>query len=166
MTLNAAGPLSLPMAKLADLLAASETFRAAVGAADAAAALAFVHYPSVSLTGEGAVSRPFAVISDDDIAEWNYSTRGNAGQLVLTFELPTPEEYASNAAEAELWFRNVLGGILADMLELAGTYDGSGVCYWAMVAAEKLVTPAAANLEHEPEGTAPYYGASFLISWV
>lgn len=119
------GIVSLPMTKLADLLANSATFQDIVGATTAANALERIHYFEASdeeteeNSGQLIHPRSRAIIDGlprnwerrrDGAGEWS----GTAG-LVLSLELSLPSEYSDSPKEEAIWFGNKLGAIVSEM---------------------------------------------------
>jgi len=127
------GMLSLPIENLRILLAASTTFQTLVNAGDAAAAKPYVYVDSI----DESVSRPFALVSDQ---AWNLSLVGQGavnafdegGVLLLEIQAGVGDAYEDDGAgnNPGFEFRNTIGAIVEEMLDLAasGTYlDVSGV---------------------------------------
>jgi len=114
------GHLSLPLKYLRDTVAASSTFQGGVGAANAEEAAEKVYYVAVS-----GPEADFAVVD----WEANYARRAEAGgsrnwfegegDLVLVLRAAVSSE--DDAGTAAIKFQNWVGGVLADMEELAGT---------------------------------------------
>ena len=119
MTVTPSGMLSLPLNYLKLTLAASSTFQAMVSAADAAAALAFIHPVQ---TDE---QPPFAVLDWDPgwrrtaIAGGSRNVFQQDGTLTLLLRAMIDGEH--DEEEAAYTFINDVGDIIADMEELAGT---------------------------------------------
>lgn len=157
-----AGILSKPDGALKTLLSESSSWRTWTGAADAAAALAFIHL----IRRPAAATRPFALI------DWGGSFRsyGRAsgagthfqreGDLILIVEDDVdPTEVAdANAADAEYSFRNNLGALIADIEDLAAVdtkLDVTGID----------VLNVSRSHPDERVTLGDYYQAVLLISW-
>lgn len=113
------GALLSQFGSLANLVAASTTFRTVVGAANATAALTSIHYPQV----DESATWPRAVITTGE----NYTSRKagvgswrRSGGLVLTLEFEVPADQVGVKAEL-LWFVTRVDAIIAEMETLAGT---------------------------------------------
>lgn len=124
MPVTPTGPFALAVNYAMQTLAASATFQALVGAANQAAALAFIEWGE---TDEHNVAQamPRAYIDVAGENDWEkVSDTGFLanGRLEMVLEIPTPALYqgAANRRDARVWFYNNLGGILADMQALAG----------------------------------------------
>lgn len=133
MPLDAAtGPISLPEQYLADQLAACAACRTFLGAADAAAALARIHFDSLPAPKAGnefelkelSEHRPFIVICTNPREGWSYNrtafqTFPESGSLIVEFErsVPAGKERALN--ETFRTFKNELGAIAKEAADLA-----------------------------------------------
>jgi len=164
------GDLALPFAKAAELLAASSAFQAMVGAADAAAALAFVDYPLRDVETYG-WPIPGAIITDDD--SLNQATdrlpRRRNGQLLLILCDEMKEEYYGNGETIDwrnddIAWRNRLGQILSDMLERpsGGILATTG---WRKVGTPTHLGPP--DYQREDANAQRWFRyAAFIIDWV
>jgi len=110
------GIYSLLLEDLRDLLAACASWRTWTDAADEAAAKALV-FP---VAAEREAADVYAVVGHGDDAEFESALEGR-GSLSLRFSAAIPEAYEDDVAEAEVWFTNHVGAVLADLLALAGT---------------------------------------------
>lgn len=109
---------------LANLVASSETFRAVVGAADQAAAHAFIHWPeTVDRVDEDGVmqhARPRCLIGPWDAGGLESKGPGDYwdyGTLQLCFEFEVPTVHATSKKAALRWFQNRYGNILMEMMQ-------------------------------------------------
>ena len=119
MAVVASGVLSLPLKYLRDTLAASASFQAWVGAADASAALAKILVVAGTTTGN------YAVVDWADNwqreatafgARNHFEQTGDLGVLLMQGTIGgRPED------EAAWTFLNTIGAIVAEMEALAGT---------------------------------------------
>ena len=157
----AEGPLSNPFVGLAALLAASTAFQELVDADDAAEALTHIQYPTEDLTGDDPPVRPWALIEDDDLC--NFEINGNlqgSGQLLLTIEADPDAELSER--DNLVTFRNAVGAIVTQMLTTANTPKLDGTHYWNLVKASKLVTPALCRRRDHPT---EFFAATFVMEW-
>ncbi len=176
-TITATGPLGIPMDYCAQLVAASPTFRGVIDAAlnltpgttTASQAMAYIFYPYVDQRPSSPAVRPWALICDDDLAEFAMDHHGAmGGSLVLTFQLLVNPSYIDaaftilNAWNADLDFRNTVGAILTEMFQLANTPGPGGIHYWNLVKATKVTAPA---LCKEDDNDVPFYDCAFLLEW-
>lgn len=114
--------VSLPLQYLKATIAASAAFQGLVGAANEAAAMAFVHIVSVP----GTVSPPYAVV---DVMTGTWEARAGGTRKffeqfgTLEFQLRAAISDSSDAEQGNeaVDFLNTAGEILEDMLQLAGT---------------------------------------------
>ncbi|MHC4253761.1 MAG: hypothetical protein ACYS9X_31995 [Planctomycetota bacterium] len=125
MAETASGAVSLPLENGRTLLAGSARFRTLVGAADAAAAKAYIHIAPVA----GATwQRPRALITHSGL-DHELVARGlgngfaEEGELTIVIEADISEAYRDEGQEenAYLEFTNALGAIITEMRTLAGT---------------------------------------------
>ncbi len=166
-SLTPSGPLSVPFIGLARLVAASPRFRELCEVDNSTDALAHVFFPCVDLKADPAPTRPFVIIDDDDMADWEMDNKGsNPGSLVLSFEFEIPDEYTENLQDSDIWFRNTVGDIVLEMLRLADTTDEDGNYLWNMIAIKKFITPTRVNASNDTPGEKPIYAAAYLVSFV
>lgn len=115
------GIASLPLKYLRDTLAACATFQALTGAANAAAALAFVHYVSTTST-----TYPFAVVDWGRSASWTKDSGGSRnymdqeGELVLLLRASVSSSADADEGDEAVTFMNTVGAIVGELLVLAG----------------------------------------------
>lgn len=117
MPVTPAGSVSLPLQYLKKSLAASTSFQAAVGAASASAAEAYIFHR------ETESARPRAIIGfERNLAEKGGTTQWPArGRLKIAIEIATPAEHASSIEDANWWWTNLIGAIVDEMQALAMT---------------------------------------------
>jgi len=119
MAVTPTGIASLPLKHLRDQLSESSAFQAEVGAANAAAALAFIHYVASATTAP-----PLAVVDFGDRLSFARQARGSRnfplqqGEVFLTLRFAITA--GDTEAEAGLRFMNVVGAIVADLWGTAG----------------------------------------------
>lgn len=170
MTVTATGSMSRPLAGLSTLIAATATFKAKVEASSTAEALPFVHFPKVKFKGNDPPTRPLAIVTDDDIAQWERSRNGgSAGSLVLTFEFPSHPDYDPDSDDALLDFTNTVGAIIDEALALANTPMPSGEHYWNAIKFTRLIAPALCDERKHSAPNEPgslYFEVAFLVDWV
>lgn len=161
MAVTPSAPISLNMAGLAALVAASATFRTVVGAASAAAALASIHYPELDLRGANPDTRPWALIRPGP-DYYRGRMMESRGSLLLSCEFPVDSDYQASEADAFLEFTNNLGQIIEDMLTLANTSAGS-THYLNVVSIEYDAPPGRCDKDDFPE--VDFYGCRLLVTW-
>lgn len=107
------GFISQPMKLMEDLICASATFRTEVGAANAAAAAAFVFWDEAFPDND----RPWALITDNNRTSNRESTTGwlSEGVIVVQFEFATTFVGDDQDNENAKIFRNKMGAIEAEM---------------------------------------------------
>lgn len=170
MPVTASGPMSLPLAGLAALIAACPAFQTAVGAVSTAAALAKIYFPKVNLLGNSPPTRPWAIITDDDLCQWeiNRYTK-SAGSLILTFEFVASNSYDVDSSDALLTFTNTVGAIILEALAKSNTPAPDGSQYWNATKFTRLVAPAICDERHESTPNEPgeeFFEVAFLVDWV
>jgi hypothetical protein len=111
---------ALPLLYLRDGLTNSSAFRTAVGAANAAAAEAYVHY----FAAPGETTAPFAVVDLGGPFEAQAGGAGGSTEFAVTGELWMTIVLGVTASDSEseqdIKAANTLGGIIADLLTSAG----------------------------------------------
>jgi len=106
---------------LRDMIAESSTFQTATGAADAAAAKAFLHLTDYKA---GEFTRPLGLIvnvgsdNSERVAQNDFTT---SGELEIRLEQAIATEYTDTPDDAELTFENFYEGVIDDLIALAGT---------------------------------------------
>lgn len=145
------GSISIVQELLRTTLAASPTFRAWVGAPSADDAALRIYHDALPEfdRSEGADPvlkqlqdlRPYAIVWTEalphqrgfryvlDSAPGGFAT---GGRLMLYLNQDVPAAIAANPAEVDLQFRNVVGGILDDLCELAWAQEGGYLAIDAM----------------------------------
>jgi PKD repeat protein len=138
--LEGTGPMGIPLSKLRELIGASDTFQTWVGADDDAEGRARVY---VGMNAEEDLERPFALVWPAEILKTVIATGGVAtctGKLVAWFEGEVPELYRASA-NATLWFANLVGAILNDMVA------GGDAAGWAIRSWRTMIGPVRADNE-------------------
>ena len=160
MAVTPSGPLSLPLDNLRTLLANCPSFQTWVGAADAAEALA-----AISLVAVETVERPLAIVMQAPGRGW--ASRQNAGgaanwfsqsgTLLILFE----DDVEAEAIEpdAELTFTNLVGAIISEMQDLAGSGGHLNVTSIAIKDG-----PSRSDFS-EKESTGDYYQVVLEVGW-
>ncbi len=163
-------------ASLAAMVANSATFRDVTGASTAAAALAFIHYPSAQ---EEDATWPRAIITPTN--RYNSSRAGvgtykRRGSLLLTLEFEIPEEAAADTETEQLtWFATKVDSILAEIEAVAGQGISGSATFLNVVEIDLLEGPWQEPMEEisppdvggaMPETTRrPQWWAVFTITW-
>lgn len=149
MTVTPSGILSVPIAKLAVLVAATARFQTATMTVSTAEALAFTHWPTAD---DSVIARPRALVTptNDFVIRKNGEGYwdGSCG-LLLSFEFPVADPDADDADQlAE--FTNAVGEILNQMMALAGTGDsGDGETHINVREIAADVEPQRGNAQRE-----------------
>jgi len=156
----ASGIMALPKSYLRTLLAASSTFQAWVGVADAESALAYIHITALDAT-DGEFDRPFGLVSDADPATFaRRAEGGGAGNTYIdegVLHLYLEAAVAASGHEAQDYeFTNTVSGIIADMSAIAGT--GS---YLNAVDFEIVSGPARSGEDEDSD----YYQVVVSVTW-
>lgn len=161
--------MSLPLAGLAALIAACPAFQTAVDADDATEALASIHFPKVNLLQDTPPERPWAIITDDDLCQWEIDHYTKcAGSLILSFEFPSDADLDVDSADALLTFTNAVGNIVLEALARANTPALDGSHYWNAIKFTRLVAPALCDERKEDLPNEPgelFFECAFLVEW-
>ena len=159
---TASGPLSLPVENLRILLSNSPDFRTLVGAADAAGALGYIHYPYRDATD---YARPLALL--EGCEAWNARLEAHGaqgtylhdGEIALTLERDVDSAYQAKGEErdAYLAFTNVVGAIVADL-------EANAVPYLDVRTVRFADRPRRVTREDQAQGR-DYYRAVLIVEW-
>jgi hypothetical protein len=139
MSITATGCISRAEEALRVLVADAAAFRTLVGAADRASALIRVYRDALPPPAAGReytlaemqAYRPFAIVftapENGYTANWVSGGTGNgygdSGELGLFICRDTPLAYVDDFGEAMRGWKNILGDLIDDMKDLAGTSD-------------------------------------------
>lgn len=141
---------------LEDLVASSAKFQSLTGAANATAAEAFVFYGGV----DDAPTEPRALISGEG-GNWEDVIGFSAeGSLSLSIEVPATKYPTGTAKEKFVLFLTDIDAIVSEMQTASQSRD----VLWAF----KSITPVVAPrllADQETEADAPFYVATYLVSW-
>lgn len=160
-TISATGPLSLPFARCAELVASSATFQTLVGAADASEALELAEYPYLDIESDGFTPPRVLICDSDDLPQSKNRLTEQSGELCLQFFLPVDPDL-TDPRDQLLDLRNTLGAILDEMLANARNPNGLGGTYFGMIGWRKEQTPCLAA----PERLGiEFLFASFIVEW-
>jgi len=110
-----------------ELVAASPTFQARVGAADAAGAMPFLCTPYAAIVPSlDGVKKPCAVVCS---SAWGLKRINNTNLrpdgCVLTLTFADEDRYPDNIAWSQTDFENFCGGVIADLAAAQGDANGS-----------------------------------------
>lgn len=111
------GPFTLPLHYLRQSLANSTNFQSAVGAANATEALEKIYWfwmPQGQLDGAAVRS-----MDEDEYERDTFDSVAVGAPLRVIIELSTPVDYQDNDEWAGIDFRNKLGAIAKDLVELS-----------------------------------------------
>lgn len=99
------------------LLAHSSTFQALTGAANAAAALAFIRQSQAEDRGADALDYPRAIVEavEESSEQAGTGTRRRRGALLLSFEAEVPPAHDDTVELQRTWFLDQVRSIQADM---------------------------------------------------
>lgn len=162
MSVTPTGPLSLPIAGVRDLLAASATWQTVCDVETAAAALERIHIDEYDPETENGF--PHAVVLDHD--SFTHTKRRitlGQGQLAIVFML-IPE--GDNDVDKRMNFRNTVGAILTEMLALANTPNpDTSMPYWAMTTWQKQMAPQIVTDSAARFGEIELITSAYLIEW-
>lgn len=179
MPVTPEGPLARMFSRAAEILAASARFRTVVGAANAAAALSFIHYPCVNWERDRddatpPPTRPLAIISrvfGDQFRIDNHGAR--EGTLTFAFEFPVGSQFlASGEADstiladaqgAELQYVSNVGMILLDLLNLSNAVIAGGGNYVRIVDIEMSVPPTLCEPETSNDGGELFFTSAWIV---
>jgi len=154
--------VSEPLGDLQTLLANCAAFQTWVSAGDAEAAKASIGL--VAATSTPPTCERYAVVMQGErfriaaVAGGGPYTCLVSGELRLRFVGLVPEAYADDMEQAELWFTNSVGGILEDMMALAGS--GS---YLPVQSVEADEAPQRTSRDDNVEGVV--YRWELRVSW-
>lgn len=168
MPVSATSIVAKPQQYLANLVAASATFRTVVGAANATEALKSIHWPEASdrLDDDGRMEhpRPRAIIQagpDHALQRKGPGHWWDRGCLLLTFEFLIPPPQRTNIKDALFWFENQYGAILDEMMDAVDLQNGT---YLHAHTFELESGPDYPDPDTDPDGDA-VYGVSYLAHW-
>ena len=165
LTVVPSGAISKPQDEIQTILSNSSTFQTATGAANATAALAYIH---LSPTTWNAVTeqtwrghRPFAVIvADGGGVKYELAaddTWVKSGVYRFYFEededtaQPTPDD-------SSFTFTNLVGDVIQDMLDYTATTS--------VLQLEDIELTIARSDPREDNSRGPYWQAAGTISWI
>lgn len=135
MTSPSGGP-SLALGYLKTTLAGSSTFQTLVGAIDATAALTSIYLDSLPVATDGnqhtaaelASFRPYALLWMNESGGYEVTHESTdsahrfreSGSHMMQIEQTVPSGVTTNNTEVELLWRNTIGDIIGEMIDLAG----------------------------------------------
>ena len=179
MPVTPTGPLSLMLSRAAEILAASPSFRAVVGAGNESQALAKIHYPCVNWERDRddttpLPTRPLAIISRVYGDEFRIDNRGaRDGTLTFSFEFPVSTSFLASgdadslvladAQGAELQYLNDVGAILLDLINLSNAVKAGGGNYGRIVDIDMSVPPMLAELDIENGGPQLFFTSAWIV---
>jgi len=164
MSLTYTGTLTAPLAGLRNLLAASTTFQAWVGAEDAEEAAASIY---MFETPADDATRPYAVVYPEN--GWNMTSIAACGagveympwgKIGLLLEDEVPEAYTNDIEDAFINWLDTIEAIISDVCGLSGTTG----TYLDMRGIESVYGPARTDSsERRQEGD--IIQQIFHVSW-
>lgn len=161
----------MPFALAAKLLAASATFQALVGAADAAAALAYIDHPYRDCETAGYRIPGGYLFDDESCRQFKEHKRGKqGGELFLVLSAAPSETHAADPENDMQEWRNTLGAILADMEQLAGGPVGDGSFHLGLTRWDKYsigwMTRPEEERDDDPDEFKTFRIGLFKLTWV
>lgn len=193
LMITAAGPVSLPYARLAELASISPTWQSLNGVVIPSAALPMIRYPSYDILDEGnLVEVPLIVISNPvDLPLTLVKPNGmqanqrHSGSLLLTIFLPEDTSINSGTAaeiaeQRFLKYTNDVGLVLKDMLLAADSEkeDPTDGYYLNMLQIDQAIAPgkcsphkllAIVRDSDPPEADTPpviVYSSAWICHWM
>lgn len=160
MPVTPAGMLSLPLANLRTALSRCVAFQTWTGAANEAAALAYISLveKGSSLTGK------FAVVDDGTEYTGESITSGatfhEEGSLALIFQGNVHTDYANSEVDAQLEFTNAIGAILEELI----TYCGNNRDVFSISKFSKIFGPWRSD-DEERNADNDYMQMGFWVGW-
>lgn len=162
MPVAATGPLSLMYARVAEILAACPRLRTALGVADAAAALARIHYPEVDWESSPPPTRPLVIVTRMPLDTFTMDVDGaRDGSVTVCFEFKPAAEYLSgadakgtkltNVRDALLTYENHVGLILLEVQQLSNTTIPGGGNYVRVQRIKSVLNPEVCRYDKHPE---------------
>jgi hypothetical protein len=118
----AAGPISIPVRKLVELVSQSTTFQTRCGVSSAAAAYEFIHHPELRANGLWEISGPLAVVGTVNFGISrvdNKLLRPSGCSLALL--LTDDDKYPDRPDWSQIYFENFIGQVAAEIAALQGT---------------------------------------------
>lgn len=162
MAVTPTGPLSLPIAGVRELLAASATWQAVCNVDTAAEALERIHIDEYDPETEDGF--PNAIVLDhDSFTHTKQRLRLGQGQLAIDFMLKTSGD---NDVDKRMNYRNTIGAILTEMLAKANTTNpDTSMSYWAMRGWQKQMSPQIVTDSAARFGELELITSAYLIEW-
>ncbi|QDV50851.1 hypothetical protein [Gimesia fumaroli] len=161
------GPLSIPFAQTAILLADCLTLRTACGVASVSEMEEKIHFPYYDQGIDGNNwPIPGVIINDDDWGE-QFMNRNldQGGSLQVTFCFEPNPDYEDDPKNQILDFRNKLGEVLKEVLKKSNTPNPTnGFSYLHVTKWEKSSTPLL--LDDPKYASKPLMHAAFTFHWV
>lgn len=122
----ASGPASLPLANFRTLLSNVGAYQTFSDTANAAEALATIHWQVKERAEDGALDfdPPFALLWEEDYEEGEFEDAYmSTGEIWCLLRRDVPSDYQDDgdADDADIDFRNQVGAIMAGLRELEGT---------------------------------------------
>lgn len=168
MAVTPTGIRSKCLAGIRVLIAASSTFQAWTGAANAAAALAFVHLYEADDRSATADSKPRAIVRLD--SEFSHTRMGvglheSKGSLSVSFQAG-PGSGLTTLSDQYTDFCNKIGGVISDCQAIAGYGNaGDGESYLNVVEwSSDGMPPERCEAQHE--GGSFYFQDNYIVRWV
>jgi len=122
MSITATGFLSLPLTRLAQLVASSESFRQQVEAVDEAEALKSIHIGLADIDNPDEPPNRAVIryLDSSELDQVATTVASGQGLLALLFEFPTPLESVdgdtvNNSSDEYIAFTNLIGAIISEM---------------------------------------------------
>jgi hypothetical protein len=162
MAVTPTGIWSDALYQLRRLMSQCDALQTWVDADNATEALGSIYYYDTPVSTN---VRPVAVVSDGDSAQWIANSTGtrthyiSSGGLHLFFEGDIADANQGNIADSLTAFKNDIGGIIDDMLNLSGTDDYMNITSISLIAGPQL------SADDEAVGDNHYVNAAFSVEW-
>ncbi|KPK72126.1 MAG: hypothetical protein AMJ84_04830 [Acidithiobacillales bacterium SM23_46] len=131
MAVDPTGILGLPLTAGANLFANSSTFQTLVGAESAEEAMTYISLGGLEaaetgVEGDGHVIIAHAAFEPVKIGEGGRNLYQIVGALRCELLAPIPQDYLETVQDAYVWFCNIFGAVLAEVIAQLGTNDALG----------------------------------------
>jgi hypothetical protein len=120
-SIAAAGPISIPVRKLVELLAESTFFQARVGASSKTDAYPYIHHPELHAKGLYEIKGPLAVVGTAGFSLSRVDNRLlRPSNCSLALVLSDDDRYPDSPERSQTDFENFVGQTLAEIAGLQG----------------------------------------------
>ena len=114
--IEALGPVSIPVRKLVELIAASPSFQARVKVTTATDAFGFIHHPELRVSSLDEITGPLAVVGTERFGLASVEPRFlRPSDCSLMMILSDDDRYPERADLSQIDFENFVGLVMADI---------------------------------------------------